>query len=327
MTPRTAADIQATDASAPLIDKIRVGRFSGFAPAAVVAATLIIVAGCAPEPSAEPSLPPSATTTDVAGDFAELERRYDAALGVYAIDTGTGQTVEYRADDRFAHASTIKALAVGAVLDTASDTELDAAIPVDAGDVVPYSPIVETRVGGTVTLLEAADAAVRFSDNAAANILLDYLGGPDVLEQQLRDRGDNTTSVDRYEPELNDYVPGDGRATSTPRALATSLATYTLGDALDNADRALLVDLLRNNTTGDLVIRAGAPSGWVIGDKTGTADYGTRNDIAIAWPPGDAPPIVMAVLSNRADADAATVDELLADAAERAFDSFTTTEN
>jgi beta-lactamase class A len=38
---------------------------------------------------------------------------------------------------------------------------------------------------------------------------------------------------------------------------------------------------LKNNTTGNARIRAGVPKGWIVGDKTGTGDYGTSNDIAI----------------------------------------------
>ena len=257
--------------------------------ATTATAALLALAGCAPDAAPAPADSSTSSASPVAttdpAPFAALEDQYDASLGVYAIDTATGRTVEYNADDRFGFASTIKALAVGAVLDTASDDDLAAPIPVESSDIVTYSPIIEKHVGGTVTLLEAADAAVRFSDNTAANLLVEYLGGPDALEQLLRGAGDETTMVDRTEPTLNDVAPGDERDTSTARALATSLATYALGDTLDEEDRALLVDMLKNNTTGDAVIRAGAPDGWTIGDKTGSASYGTRNDIAIAWPP------------------------------------------
>jgi len=42
--------------------------------------------------------------------FVSLERRYDARLGVYALATGTGAFLRYRADDRFAFCSTFKTL-------------------------------------------------------------------------------------------------------------------------------------------------------------------------------------------------------------------------
>jgi len=53
----------------------------------------------------------TSTPADISADdeFEELERRYDARLGVYAVETGMEQEIEYRADERFGHASTFKA--------------------------------------------------------------------------------------------------------------------------------------------------------------------------------------------------------------------------
>jgi beta-lactamase class A len=70
----------------------------------------------------------------------------------------------------------------------------------------------------------------------------------------------------------------------------------------------------RGNTTGDKVIRAGVPAGWQVGDKTGSGGYGTRNDIAVIWPP-DGAPIVLAILSSRDEKDAEYDDRLIARAA------------
>jgi beta-lactamase class A len=64
---------------------------------------------------------------------------------------------------------------------------------------------------------------------------------------------------------------------------------------------------------GTRCVRAGVPSGWRVGDKTGNADYGTRNDIAIAWPPAGGP-IVIAIESDRHARNAASADALIADA-------------
>jgi beta-lactamase class A len=122
------------------------------------------------------------------------------------------------------------------------------------------------------------------------------------------------TSVDRIEPDLSAGVPGDTRDTTTPRAIAGNLQAYVLGDALDAGDRDLLTGWLRGNKTGDTVIRAGVPAGWVVGDKTGTGGYGTRNDIAVLWPPGREP-IVLAVMSTRAEKGADHDDRLIAEAA------------
>lgn len=284
--------------------------------AAAVALTCLILSGCSSNTRDTPS--PAPTQPSVTAAFAALETRFDARLGVYAIDTGTGRTLEHRADERFAYASTFKALAAAAVLDSTTAEQLDRVVHYTAADLVTYSPITEKHVRTGMSLRELADAAVRYSDNTAGNLLLDHLSGPDGFEQALRDLGDQTTDAARRETELNQATPGDTRDTSTPRALATDLRAYTLGDGLADDDRAVLNGWLRGNTTGANLIRAGVPAGWQVGDKSGAAAYGTRNDIAVVWP-ADGAPIVLAVLSSRTQQDAEYDDALIAQAAATAI--------
>ena len=175
-----------------------------------------------------------------------------------------------------------------------------------------YSPITERRLGTSMTLAALASAAVRYSDNTAANLLLDRLGGPKGLDAILEELGDDVTRMERREPELNEWAPGATRDTSTPRALARDLRAFVLGDVLEAPERRQLTRWLRTNTTGDALIRAGVPDGWTVGDKTGTGStYGTRNDIAVLWPPERAP-IVIAIMTNRHEPDAEHDDRLLA---------------
>ncbi|GAB3842302.1 class A beta-lactamase [Micromonospora andamanensis] len=293
------------------------------AVALAAALTLGLLAGCSPGTPTAPAptaSTPTASAAPVTVDFAPLEREFDARLGVYAIDTGTGRSVAHRADERFAYASTFKALAAGAVLAATSDEELDRVVSYSRDDLVTYSPITERHVDTGLSLRAIADAAVRYSDNTAGNLLLKQLGGPAGFKQVLRAVGDEVTEPVRWETELNAYVPGESRDTSSPQALATTLRAYAVDDALTPADRAVLVDWLKRNTTGDATIRAGVPDGWAVGDKTGSADHGTRNDIAVVWPP-DRAPIVLAVLSDRVEPDAERDDALLARAAEVTIDA------
>lgn len=162
-----------------------------------------------------------------------------------------------------------------------------------------------------MTLRQLCDATIRYSDNAAANLILTELGGPSGFQAGLRKLGDTVTRSDRDEPELSEGKPGDPRDTTTPRALSTTLQKLTLGTALPPAKRALLIGWLQTNTTGDKLIRAGAPKTWKIGDKTGSAGYGGRNDVAILWPPNRAP-IMLAVMSTKGVKDAKREDALIA---------------
>ena len=127
---------------------------------------------------------------------------------------------------------------------------------------------------------------------------LSDIGGPAGAGQFIRSIGDDTTDISRIEPELNTAIPGDVRDTTTPRAWGQNLQKTILGNVLAADRRALLTDWMVHNTTGDKLIRSVVPEGWQVGDKTGGGDYGTRNDIAVIWPPQRGP-IVLAILTSR----------------------------
>ncbi|WP_370872575.1 class A beta-lactamase [Paenibacillus zeirhizosphaerae] len=285
---------------------------------------LIVLVGCtktgASSPPVSASNPPveKETSNESNAAFEQLESKYDARLGVFVLDTGTGKEVAYRADERFAYTSTFKALAAGAVLQQKSNDELDEVIKFTKDDLVTYSPITEQHVDTGMDLKEISDAAIRYSDNTAGNLLLKALGGPEGFEKAMRANGDTVIMADRYETELNEAIPGDPRDTSTPKALANSLKVLAVDDSMPDDKQELLIGWLKENTTGDELIRAGVPEDWVVGDKTGAGGYGTRNDVAIVWPP-DREPVIIAVMSSRDTEDAEYDNALIAQAAKTAL--------
>ncbi|MFF4694382.1 class A beta-lactamase [Streptomyces chattanoogensis] len=288
---------------------------------ALATLTIVPLAACGQGGSAASSSPsaaaarPTVAAQPFAGEFKKLERKFDARLGVYAVDTGTGREVAYNDGERFAHASTFKALAAGAVLRKYAPSGMDKVIKYSKSDLVESSPITEKHIETGMTLRELCDAAVRFSDNTAGNLLFDALGGPKGLDAALAKIGDDATRMERREPELNRWAPGEQRDTSTPRALAKDLRAFVLGNLLGKGERAQLTKWLRTNTTGGELIKAGMPKDWKVGDKTGAGStYGTRNDIAVVWRP-HAAPIVVAILSHRSKAGAHYDNKLIAEAA------------
>ncbi|MEU5943561.1 class A beta-lactamase [Micromonospora sp. NPDC047548] len=246
----------------------------------------------------------------------ELERKFDARLGVYALAAGTGVTIAHRADERFAFCSTFKTLAAAAVLHGKPMSHLDTVVRYTESDLMKSSAITRRHVDTGMTIRQVCDAAIRYSDGTAGNLLLRDLGGPAKLTSYVRRLGDAVTRADRTEPTLWQAVPGDLRDTTTPRAIGGDYHKIVLGDALPNDKGAFLRDLLERNATsaGAQRIRAGVPRGWVVADKTGTGNYGTLNDIAIVWPPNSAP-LVIAIMSSKATKRAEYQQALIADAA------------
>ncbi|KAB1071630.1 class A beta-lactamase [Methylobacterium planeticum] len=221
--------------------------------------------------------------------FAEIEGRSASRLGVAVLDRRTGLRAGHRADERFPLCSTFKLLAAAAVLARvdAGRESLERRVVFSAADLVPYSPATERRVGADgMPLDEICAAAITLSDNTAGNLMLGAIDGPAGLTAYLRSLGDPVTRLDRTEPDLNEARPGDPRDTTSPAAMLDTLQRLLLGPALSAASRARLVGWLRDNETGETRLRARLPRDWRVGDKTGTGENGTANDVGILSPPG-----------------------------------------
>ena len=233
------------------------------------------------------------------------------------LDTGSGRQFGHRADERFALCSTFKLLMAAAVLHRVDrgDEKLARMVSYGASDLLHHSPVTAAHVrDGALAVGSLLEAVVTQSDNGAANLLLATLGGPPGVTRYAREIGDFVTRLDRREPALNDVPPGDMRDTTTPAAMLEDLRNLFLTPVLSAPSRAKLLGWAKACATGLNRLRAGFPSRWVVGDKTGTGFKTETNDIAIAWPPGRAPIIVTAYYTG-ATVDAAARDAVLADVA------------
>ena len=312
-----------------LIDSTR--RRTALGATGLALSALIGLAGCGGTATAKNATPRSASTplrtpaTSTAPSQAEvgrqlhrLEQRHHGRVGAYAIDTGTGQVLSYRAGELFPTLSTFKAMVSAAVLRKARQSDpglMDRVIHYTSDDVVDGSPITKEHVDTGMTVAELCDAAITVSDNTAGNLLLKQIGGPAGLTAFYRSLGDPVSRLDRWETELNVWKPGEKRDTTVPSAYGRDLWALTLGTALEPADRTRLIGWMKNAKTGDARIRAGLPKDWTVADKTGTGPtYGTANDIAVVWPPSGAP-MVMVILTNRRAADGTTDEKAVAETA------------
>ena len=234
--------------------------------------------------------------------WARIEAGTGGRVGIAVLDTGSGARAGHRADERFPLLSTFKLLAAACVLAQidAGSERLDRRVPIAAADLVANSPVTAEHVGAQgMTLGELCEAAITRSDNTAGNLLLAAIGGPSGLTGYVRTLGDALSRLDRTEPALNEALPGDPRDTTTPAAMLENLNRLVLGTALSAASRDTLTAWLVANKTGDARLRAGLPRDWRVGDKTGTGDRGTANDVAVLWPSGGAPVIVAVYLAAK----------------------------
>ncbi|AQZ62903.1 hypothetical protein BKM31_16835 [[Actinomadura] parvosata subsp. kistnae] len=233
-----------------------------------------------------------------------LEVAFEGRIGAYAVDTGTGRSVAYRAGERFPLLSTFKAPLCAAVLCRARRERgglMGRRLRWRACDMTPNSPVTGRHLEGGLTVAELCAAAVTRSDGTASNLLMELIGGPRGMTAFFRGLGDAVSRVDRWHPGLNEWVPGDERDTTTPAAMAGVLRALAVGGALHPEDRQRLVGWLLASQVGAGRVPAGLPAGWTVGHKTGTNSdgFGGGHDVAVVWTEAGAAPIVMAVYTNR----------------------------
>lgn len=254
---------------------------------------------------------------DFASRISALERKSTGRIGVSVVSAGGEPLFSYRADERFAMCSTFKTLLGAAVLSRvdANRESLDRPITYKSTDILDYAPIAKRYLAtGHLTISELNAASIQYSDNTAANLLLDAIGGTKALTEYLRSIGDNTTRLDRNEPSLNTNLADDLRDTSTPDAMATTLQKLVMGDYLSPASKEQLKAWMFGNTTGNSKIKAGFDKFWMVGDKTGSGENGASNDVAIVFPRG-LPPFIIVVFYSGSSASNDTKSAVIAEVA------------
>ena len=233
--------------------------------------------------------------------LAAIESGAGGRLGVAVIEAGRGLRLAHRADERFPMCSTFKLLASAAVLKRVDEGKesLDLTIAYGAADLLEYAPVTKAQASdGGMRLGDICAAAIDWSDNTAANLILSVIGGPNGFTQFARSLGDEKTRLDRNEPSLNTAIPGDPRDTTTPLAMARDIEAVLIGEVLTEASRRQLEAWLIADKVGDKRLRAGLPPSWGIGDKTGSGDHGTANTIGVIRPPGRAPLLAAVYLTE-----------------------------
>ncbi len=254
---------------------------------------------------------------------ARIEKRIGGRLGVALVDADGNLITSHRGNERFAMCSTFKAALASAMFaaDKSGQADMNVKFQLKPEDSVPYMPFVKKRLedGASASLRDLAKATVQTSDNAAANLVLKAIGGPEGFTKFVRSQNDQTTRLDRWETDLNENAVGDPRDTTTPVAMAWLMQKLLVKNAAEETGNLTLQNWMKGSVTGANRIRAGLPKGWPVGNKTGTAPGGIAyNDIAIIWPSRaeyGASPVILTVYTDRPTASAKKVEAAIADVA------------
>ncbi|MCR9384068.1 CARB family carbenicillin-hydrolyzing class A beta-lactamase [Vibrio alginolyticus] len=218
-------------------------------------------------------------------DISLLEQQTSSRIGVSVWDTQADERWDYRGDERFPLMSTFKTLACAKMLSDMDSGKLskNATAKVDERSIVVWSPVMDKLAGQNTRIEHACEAAMLMSDNTAANLVLNEIGGPKAVTMFLRTIGDKATRLDRIEPRLNQATPGDSRDTTTPNAILNTLRTLVEGETLSYESRVQLKIWMQDNKVSDSLMRSVLPTGWSIADRSGAGGHGSRGINAIIW--------------------------------------------
>ncbi|TAE29213.1 MAG: serine hydrolase [Cytophagales bacterium] len=261
-----------------------------------------------------------------------LSTKVQGRIGMSALLIETGETVGYKADERFPMQSVYK-FPIGMAALYAVDQgilKLDKSVKVANEEYVSaaqHSPLRDGNPDGAmVTVKELLRLAVSESDGTASDVLMRLVGGAQSVMNYLQAIGITGVIVKNTEKELGatNSVQYDNWA--TPIQATLLLKQFQLGKGLSVSSRALLMQLMTDTQTGLQRLKGNLPPGTVVAHKTGTS--GTRegitaatNDIGIITLPNGRH-IAIAVFVTDAKADQTTREGAIAQIARKVWEKY-----
>lgn len=197
----------------------------------------------------------------------QLMNRYRSlSPGMFFLDMETGEYLDINGEKTFAAASTIKFPILIALFQE-----------IDAGRIKPNETLVMRRdlmTGGSGTmqyakpgrkysLMETASKMMIISDNTATNMIIDRLGGKNVLNKKFRSWGLQNTVIRNL---LGDFK---GTNKTSPKDLVRLAALISNNKLLTASSNAQVMDIMLRCKNRSL-LPVGLGKGATIAHKTGT---------------------------------------------------------
>ena len=222
--------------------------------------------------------------------------------GVFLIDTDNGAYVDINGGTVVAAASTIKLPILVAFFQAVDQgrIKLNDMLTMEESHVAEGSGDMQFRKPGSkYTALQTVRKMIVISDNTATNMLIEALGGADVLNQLFQSWGLKNTFINSPLPDLS------GTNTTTPKDLINLISQVNQGGLVSLKSRDRLFRIMER-TQNDSLLPRGVGRGSVIAHKTGNlksvlADAGMIDLV-------NGKRYLLAVLVKRQDDDQDAVD-------------------
>ena len=185
--------------------------------------------------------------------------------GIFLVDLDTGSYLNFNGDTAFASASTIKVPILVAFFQAVEDgkVQLDQMLTLKPEHIVGGSgEMQDDAPGKKYSALEVAKKMIVVSDNTATNMMIELLGGAEVLNQQFTNWGLRATVIRNNLPDL------EGSNTTSPQDLINIIAQIDRGNLVSVKSRDRILQIMRQ-TKNDSLLPRGLGEGSVIAHKTG----------------------------------------------------------
>ena len=185
--------------------------------------------------------------------------------GIFLVDLDTGSYLNFNGDVTFASASTIKVPILVAFFQAVDEgrVQLDQMLALREEHIVGGSGEMQDQPPGTkYSALEVAKKMIVVSDNTATNMMIELLGGAEVLNQHFAAWGLRATVIKNNLPDL------EGTNTSSPKDLINVMAQVERGNLVSVKSRDRILQIMRQ-TQNDSLLPKGLGDGAIIAHKTG----------------------------------------------------------
>lgn len=243
-------------------------------------------------------------------------------VGVAAMVLETGETIALNGDQQFPMQSVYKfpiGMAVLAQVDQGK-LRLEQRVRVMPEDFVSerqHSPIRDNHPQGVeLTIAELLKYMVSESDGTACDVLLQVMGGTEIVMTYLQSLAVDDIVVLNTEKEIGQDNSVQYRNWATPEAMVKLLKALHQGRGLSASSRALLLQFMTETPTGLQRIKGRLPKGTVVAHKTGTSRTvngvaAATNDVGLITLP-NGQQMAIAVFVSDARADDATREAVIA---------------
>ncbi len=223
-----------------------------------------------------------------------LAASYKGDAGIYALNLRNGETITYNADKMFPTASVIKIYVLAKLYKDIKEGKLAMSdqVVLHDSDKVPGSGILLFMHDGLkLTLGDLSWLMINMSDNVAANLLTDEVGGVESVTRYIRSLGlTHTMELARI---FDKRVYSDstlrkqyGIGVTTPRETGIFLTKLYKGEIVGKKSSKAMIDLMKYQFY-DTSIPRFLPTyrdTIEIAHKTGALND-TRNDVAVIYTP------------------------------------------